>query len=411
MLARSSCPHALLLLALTLSIITPTRGHCREAGPLLTWKEDPCTTACITWLSLEKAPLPFLWRKKQNPEREWEKKESQPKTVDELPKTIHQTTLKNLSPDTSYEIKIEGKTHHFKTLPSHLEEPLTIVAGGDTMESKKEMAETQRLITKLNPHFLLLGGDLAYDDGNPKEFWRWEQWLQTLHEFPTPDGRLLPVITCIGNHETRHGFLHKSPNKENPAPGFDALFQQPPYFGLKIGDTVQIILLDSGHTTPIEGEQTLWLKNALNEHTQPRPLYILCTYHVPAYPSVRDPLNPLSSAIRKTWVPLFENAQVDLCLEHHDHAYKRTLPLLQNQPNPQGITYIGDGCWGVKPRQPTPQPYLLKTSPQKHLLKITLQKTHLSIEALMPSGEVIDSFQKPPQKRLDSPKELPTLEL
>jgi hypothetical protein len=403
------CPlgisHPILLILCTLLYTTlTTTSHCEETAPLLTWTKDPCTTACITWISEEKNSLPLHWREKKNQENAWEKKESHPTPLTHEPKTIHRAQLQHLSPNTPYEIKIEGKTHHFKTLPDTLEEPLVIVAGGDTMESKKEMEEIQQLLPKLNPHFVLLGGDLAYDDGNPKKLWRWEQWLKTLQRFPPPDGRLLPIVTCIGNHETAHGFLDRSPNQENPAPLFDALFQQPPYFSLKIGKNLEIILLDSAHTTPIDGEQLAWLKTTLTQRQNPPPLYTLCIYHVPAYPSVRNPNNPTNAAIRKNWVPVFESAKVDLCLEHHDHAYKRTHPLLQNQPNPNGITYIGDGCWGVQPRQPSPQPYLLKTLPQKHLLKITLEKTHLQVEAITPSGDVIDTFEKKPNKRLDSPK-------
>ena len=49
---------------------------------------------------------------------------------------------------------------------------------------------------------------------------------------------------------------------------------------------------------------------------------------------------------RKHWVPLYEKHSVDLVLEHHDHTFKRTHPLLNGHADKRGVLYLGDGSWG-----------------------------------------------------------------
>jgi hypothetical protein len=87
---------------------------------------------------------------------------------------------------------------------------------------------------------------------------------------------------------------------------------------------------------------------------------------VPAYPSVRKD-EGTTLEIRQHWVPLFEKAGVSAAFEHHDHAYKRTHPLLggkvQDAPA-KGVTYLGDGAWGAsirKVRPPADVPHIAKS--------------------------------------------------
>jgi hypothetical protein len=49
---------------------------------------------------------------------------------------------------------------------------------------------------------------------------------------------------------------------------------------------------------------------------------------------------------RKHWVPLFEKYRVPVVLEHHDHTFKRTKPLVDGAADDNGVLYLGDGSWG-----------------------------------------------------------------
>jgi hypothetical protein len=103
-----------------------------------------------------------------------------------------------------------------------------------------------------------------------------------------------------------------------------------------------------------------------------------------------------SSAIRRHWVPLFEKAGVRIAFEHHDHAYKRTHPLLGDRPSEKGIVYVGDGAWGVGLRDPqTDREYLAVAKKKHHAFLITLHPDRVEAEAMDPQGEVFDRFTVP----------------
>src|SRR5690606_2741908 len=122
------------------------------------------------------------------------------------------------------------------------------------------------------------------------------------------------------------------------------------------------------HTTPIPGEQTDWLEKTLREREEFPTLYV--HYHVPAYPSFRSFDGGASPLVRQHWIPLFERYNVDAVMEHHDHTYKRTHPMLDGLKNANGIPYLGDGSWGkIRPVKPPAKdhPYLAVAQESYHL--------------------------------------------
>ena len=119
--------------------------------------------------------------------------------------------------------------------------------------------------------------------------------------------------------------------------------------------------------------------------------------HVPAYPSHRAIEGKEGSLgtgeeNRRHWVPLFEQFNVDAVLEHHDHTYKRTHPLLDGRPNEKGVLYLGDGSWG-KIRKPTDldkRPYLAVAEESYHLSVHRIEGRQQFHVALADTGRVVD---------------------
>ena len=67
----------------------------------------------------------------------------------------------------------------------------------------------------------------------------------------------------------------------------------------------------------------------------------LVQWHVAAWPSVRDFEGNIPRKIRDHWVPVIEKHNVDLVIEAHDHAYKKTVPIRNNsQDDENGIVYM-----------------------------------------------------------------------
>ncbi len=56
-----------------------------------------------------------------------------------------------------------------------------------------------------SPMFVLLGGDLAYENGlDAKVFLRFLSNYS--RQLVDENGRLIPLVACIGNHEVRGGY-------------------------------------------------------------------------------------------------------------------------------------------------------------------------------------------------------------
>ena len=157
---------------------------------------------------------------------------------------------------------------------------------------------------------------------------------------------------------------------------------------LDVGDYLSLLLLDSGHCYFVGGVQAQWLDKALSRRGDVP--YKMAVYHVGAYPSVYPFDGETPAQIRAEWVPLFEKHQVQVAFEHHNHAYKRTYPLKNNQIDPTGVVYMGDGSWGVSPRKPKDLWYLQKKKRRNAVCLVSLDPEKMHIEALSSNGSLID---------------------
>jgi hypothetical protein len=149
-----------------------------------------------------------------------------------------------------------------------------------------------------------------------------KQWKQ---QMVTSDGRLIPLVVVLGNHDVSS--RHLDPKSGGAL--FYELFAFPnnlvSYRTLDFGNELSLFFLDTGHTYPVVGKQTTWLKEALEERKAQQ--HKMVVYHVAAYPSVSRPDKKCNKLVRKHWAPLFEEHGVKTVFEHHDHAYKRTYPI------------------------------------------------------------------------------------
>ena len=153
----------------------------------------------------------------------------------------------------------------------------------------------------------------------------------------------------------------------------------------------------------MEGAQTDWLDRTLAARKD-HP-HTLVVNHVPAYPSHRNPLAVLGKDgktvhgtgenQRKHWVPLFDKYRVPVVLEHHDHTFKRTKPLIGGMEHCNGVQYLGDGSWGRLriPRKDDQLNVLVKTSDDYHISLHRLEgnaRFHLAMDH---TGKVMDMVQ------------------
>jgi hypothetical protein len=385
----------------------------------LTWQRDPTTTITVQWVG-PAANAPTAVRVAPNfRDGPWQAGEVATKDFASTPLKVHRAELTGLTPGTEYVLQVgtDSQLCRFRTMPAKATDTFTFVSGGDCGTGPHAIG-TNILAAKQEPYFALIGGDLGYDNGTSAK--TAVTFLQNYSKHMIdPKGRLIPLVSCLGNHEVKGGYKGKRESATYYLPLFDGLYKDTTYNALDFGDYLSLVLLDSGHVSPIGGAQADWLEGALKQR-QDRP-HLLVANHVPAYPSYRAPAASAGGSFlkalglmekpggtgadnRKFWCPLFERHGVDAVLEHHDHTFKRTYPLIGGLKDKYGVPYLGDGSWGQlrAPAPPEQRPYLAKVARAYHMTVHKLEGEDRYHVALEEGGRVADVFAtsgKRPAKR------------
>jgi hypothetical protein len=308
---------------------------------------------------------------------------------------VFRAELTGLTPGTNYSFKI-GKlspTWKFRTMPAKATDTIHFISGGDCGVNSHTIANNIQA-ARQDPMFTVIGGDLGYDNGKTVEI-----SLAFLRNYSKhmigKDGRLIPMLACLGNHEVDGGYGKTRDKAPFFFALFDGLFSDTSYNTLDFGDYLSLVLLDTGHISAIDGDQTAWLEKVLRDRKD-HP-NVIPVGHVPAYPSYRNLLASSSGdgtgkKNRECWVPLFDKYRVPVVLEHHDHTFKRTKPLLDGMENKNGVLYLGDGSWGRlrTPGTPTKLTFLAASSGSYHLTLHRLQGEERFHLALDENGKVMD---------------------
>jgi hypothetical protein len=369
----------------------------------LTWQRDPTTSMTVQWLGRAgQAATPRIYYTVRG-QADWNSVASRARPFPTTKLSVFRAELTGLTPGTEYEFWVgeDFPGMRFRTMPARATDAFHFVSGGDCGVGQHAI-NNNFIAARQDPMFALVGGDLGYDNGRDaataQRFIR--NYSQRMRD---SQGRLIPLVACIGNHEVRGGYDGRREDAPFFLALFDGLYVEQTYAALDFGDYLSLVLLDTGHVAPIQGEQTDWLDRTLRARAE-RP-HVIVVNHVPAYPSYRPYQGDTGTGAgnRTHWVPLFQRHNVDVVLEHHDHTFKRTHPLRDGLADRDGIVYLGDGSWGKlrAPRDPERRPYLATASQDYHLSLHRLegqQRFHL---ALTESGRVLDVCvtRKRPRRR------------
>lgn len=385
------------------------------AAVFLTWTGDPTTTVTVDWHLLPGANLPCVEIRGPGLDG-WVSREGRSFSFPYSTRTVRRAELAGLEPDASYEIRFGDGTrsYRYRTMPRTLTRSVRFATGGDTRFAEDDFGRMNRVVAKYDLDFVVFGGDLSYANGDPRSADRKEQWFETItRTLVTADGRLIPALVAIGNHEvfsarrfddapgTADSLLRAYRIADGDSPYYTALFAQPrnhKYGVVDFGSYLSIILLNTGHTAAVESVQTAWLDSVLS--ARERVPHVFPVYHVPAYPSVRSFDGATSRLVRENWVPLSERSGVRLAFENHDHAYKRTMPLRAGKRDPGGIVFMGDGSWGVGVRDigrdhKEPAWYLEVAKSSNNGIIVTIDGERRYTTVVDGDGAVIDEYAAP----------------
>ncbi|MGB0415057.1 MAG: purple acid phosphatase family protein [Coraliomargarita sp.] len=311
-------------------------------------------------------------------------------------RVVGRVNMEGLKPATTYYIVVGSETGGIseelavRTIPSD-DRPLRFVSGGD-MGISEEAHQLLKHAASYDPDFVIIGGDIAYANGDLNSVRNWDIWFNRYTEsMRTSDGRTVPLVLAIGNHE-----VPNDGSGRKDAPFYFGFFGQDDansYYKREFGANLGMIVLDTGHTTPHEA-QVDWIDASLDQLSD--KTHTLAVYHVPFFPSAREYMSPNSVKGRELWAPIFDKHNLSFAIENHDHSFKRSHPMKGAEPATDGIgtVHIGDGCWGTsaRPIEYNGRPYLAKSGSIQHFWVVDVSSESIQWRALDIQNRVFDVY-------------------
>lgn len=224
--------------------------------------------------------------------------------------------------------------------------------------------QDQKNLTQHSPVTqVLIAGDMAYADSNPR---RWMSWFDLME----PLFRTTPLHVAAGNHEiecdteNHRLFLAYENYFHNPNRIRDADIVPPPiltenerkghhscsapseyqahynygnsFYSFQHGNA-NIIVLSSYSNTSQGSTQYTWLQHELSKVNRSVTPWLLVAFHCPFYTTFRGHENEKQAmAMKEAMEPLFVQYGVNFVVAGHDHGYMRTYPLYQGSVDETG---------------------------------------------------------------------------
>ncbi|MDP2128010.1 MAG: metallophosphoesterase family protein [Pseudohongiella sp.] len=239
----------------------------------------------------------------------------------------HHVTFNNLEPDTLYAYRVRGDNtwsewFHFRTAKSGFE-PHTAIYFGDAQNAVK--AHFSRVIreafsTAPRAQVMVHAGDLVNSSSDANHDDEWGEWFDAGSFINS----MVTTVATPGNHE----YLAQPSGPRKLVPQWPVHFAMPSNGPAELGSTVyfmdyqgvRYISLDSQQAlqdAAMMQIQTSWLRGVLGNNPNN---WTVVTYHHPMFSVSLGRDNP---RLRESWQPLFDEFNVDLVLQGHDHTYGR----------------------------------------------------------------------------------------
>jgi Calcineurin-like phosphoesterase/Purple acid Phosphatase, N-terminal domain len=242
----------------------------------------------------------------------------------------------------------QGQIASFTTAPNW-PGPFTFTAFGDQGTTYDAVATTNLLLAQ-SPAFHLHAGDVSYaesgGDGLITDAYDPRAWDSYFVQSATT-AAYVPWMVSLGNHEMEPWYSPNGygadvnrfdfpGNGPSVCPGtYSFTYGNVGIVSLDPNDVSYEIPANFGYS---KGSQTTWLGQTLSTLRSDRNVdFIVVFFHHCAYCTCTS--HASEGGVRQFWTPLFDQYNVDLVINGHNHIYERTDPIKAGAPT--GTTPIG----------------------------------------------------------------------
>ena len=322
---------------------------------------------------------------------------------------VFSVLLKDLSPGTQHSFTLWcnlgslGDTPYtFRTASL---EGVKFAIGGDAGVSVVSNDVLEQIV-QTNPDLIVIGGDVAYDNGVAACACVWDAFLSMLDL--RMDHSLIPLTFAVGNHDI--GFNDRTwdfarqavESDPSNAPLLFQWFPQSSHTGNPgnrvhaVGSLVNVWVMDSGYLSP-PSDVVAWVDSEMPSHK--KAVHQIAVYHMPLYSSLEHEY-AAGEYLRSSWPNgIFDKHKFIAAFENHSHMFKRMIPLVANEPAPDGKTgtvFFGDGNIGAvdgsfRDLREGDSRYA-KIRKDFHYFTVTVRPERVTVTAINHEGVIIDSW-------------------
>jgi hypothetical protein len=308
----------------------------------------------------------------------------------------HEAVLTGLTASTTYQYDLRlgaadptpGVVDTFRTAPAPGSGTIRLVAFGDSGNGSSAQAQIASLLGADSFDLAAHTGDIAYSQGTYAQFESYffpyyRAWM-----------RQKAIVPAIGNHDDmtasatpyrqlfvlpRDGASVTYPNNAERFYSFD---YGPAHF----------IVLDTEaafQNTSRRQEQIAWLTADL-QASQDMP-WRIAIFHRPPYNSGTE--HGSDPVVRAAFGPLFEQYNVQMVLNGHEHAYERSVPWREStNASRQAVTYVVTGGAGAALHAIGRSAWTAFSRSAHNYVRVVISAANVTLEAVGSNGVVFDRF-------------------
>jgi hypothetical protein len=317
----------------------------------LAWVGAPSTTLSVVWRTWDTA-TPSRMQYRAAGSTTWLQATGAQRTSGTTGK-LHEANLSGLTPSTTYEYQVQGdggtwsEVYSARTAPPLGPADFDAIYFADTglvgrvdglATGTKQVVDE---IVKLDPLFVLPGGDYAYYDTERRYATlddAIDAWFNQMQAVATR----CPMMPTYGNHEMSSSEGFQPWAARFPTPNG---FQNRRNYSFDVGDAHFVSIHATSGLNGFTDTKLQWIEQDMQSARARGQRWIIPYYHVSPFADGTN--HPSNLTLRSQLGPIFERQGVKVAISSHDQAYERSYPLT-DVPATNTPTSTSQSCYSME---------------------------------------------------------------